>query len=41
MSSIPETKREGESARLQDVFRKSNDEMCSIFFKDFGPSEAG
>lgn len=41
MSSIPEAERDGQSARLQDVFKKSNDEMCSIFFKDFDPSEAG
>jgi hypothetical protein len=41
MSSIPESKKDGQSARLQDVFEKSNDEMCSIFFRDFDPSKVG
>jgi hypothetical protein len=41
MSSIPEADKDCESARFQDVFEKSNDEMCSILFKDFDPLEAG
>jgi hypothetical protein len=41
MSSIPDAKKDRQSARFQDVFAKGNDEMCSILFKDFNPSEAG
>jgi hypothetical protein len=40
IGSLPENKQHGESARLQDVFKKSTDEMCSIFFNDCGPSES-
>lgn len=41
MSSLPEAKKTGQSARLQDVFNKANDEICSILFKDFDPAKAG
>lgn len=38
ISSIPDTKKDLQSARLEDVFKKSNDEMCSILFRDFDPA---
>jgi hypothetical protein len=40
ISAIPDTRRDLQSARLQEVFKKSDDEMCSILFKDYLPSEA-
>ena len=40
INSIPDQK-DRLSARLQDIFEKSNDEMCSILFKGFEASKAG
>jgi hypothetical protein len=41
IKAIPDTRKDLQSARLQDVWKKSNDEMCAILFKDSEPSEAG
>lgn len=40
INSIPDQK-DRMSARLQDIFEKSSDEMCSILFKGFDASKAG
>jgi hypothetical protein len=34
MAQIPDTRRDLHSARLQDVWKRCNDEMCAILFKD-------